>query len=1319
MNKRILMSLWALMACAIAYCATPATGYYRVLNVNSQKALSEDFMTGRLSCTDKGGSKDYEQMWQLLKVSGTYRICNIYTGRYIQLQSANSQAFTTGTGTASFTITEVSGKPGTYLIKGGNYMHCDNSNNVVGWYDTNNAGNQWTVESVNLTSEEITAAREDFKKVSSEVANADAVQQKLETFFADAACTTLKSEYRTMSDDALKAAMSQAGLSEFMQNMAVKVKNDTWSTADDHTYAKEFRVRSYTPFSDVSTWHNILSHHAYSYMSNPTGIYGDAKDVIYVFVGSDTPAGATLYLQGVVGNELIGSRRAGTQLHKGLNIVVTSRPNTIYYILYTVETAEGGKKIADYPNIDIHIEGGFVNGFYDNTDQNNAKYKYLLSKATNNNIFIVRGERTVFSFSKEAYTRTWPNEVNEAIKWYDKVANWEEDLMGFTTAVAKGEKSAWPNCVEGGKSLFPEYCNNFLFALQGADGTNPNASTYRTSYPGVGGIESSFNAYRENFDNWCAGHEVGHQHQRAINLEGCTEVSNNFFSGVVTYQTGYRMSRGGKFKENKNYFENNTSFYLRDIGMTHRMYYQLWLYYHLAGHKKDFYPTLFALLRQDPIVLRNGHNTESALKFVRKVCQAANEDLTDFFEFWGFFKPIENLYIGDYTSYTVTYTQEDIDAVKAEIAKYPKKNTQILFIDDRIQPTERFDINAPKGAMRPRHEGGTFVAGEYGDVGQFSDYAEGSMTPGNYSYLLMGTSITLTGEGGVGFVIKDKEGNVVTYSNAYNFDIPAELATDGFIIEVVNADGTRSEVKDVVETGDESQRLAALRQALSLADTYLALSDETGKKVGWYPTEKLSELVRISQQANAAIDAEEAANYSEYTRALNNEIQHLINSGAMTMIRPDATYSLQNCRPNMQLFISSNSSGVISAASSGVLSTAQWAFVPSSTEGRYKIQNKSTKKYIDAVPRSATISGKASSNSDGLEFTLNNLGGGRFGVQVINGDGLHLDAQKKVVGWWDFSGEGNQWIIVEGGEISEISKDEISQLVEDTKAYVATMATCEYADESIVLQTTSTSGAGYISTNYQEPNKGPIGNLVDGKKSTDFCSRYTENAKTATTYHHLLVNLGAGKTVNNFSFSYTTANDASMPKPTEIVVSGGTSATQLVEIKTFRSTDTVNPLPSAQTGQDTFESGILVCPKAYRYIRFSVRNTNATEPGTYPNFALSEFGMTNRNLSVTLDKSHAALESSLVSNCVLLSGSTETMLSNPTHYSIMDFNQAYSDLKAAYDKLQNAEITGIGGIEADVAESKSAAVYDLSGRRVAAPAQGGVYVVGGKKVLVK
>ena len=66
-----------------------------------------------------------------------------------------------------------------------------------------------------------------------------------------------------------------------------------------------------------------------------------------------------------------------------------------------------------------------------------------------------------------------------------------------------------------------------------------------------------------------------------------------------------------------------------DTELHMRMNWQLWNYYHRCGHKPDFWPTLFRLLREDRIV--ESDPGAGQLKFAMKASQAAGEDLTELF----------------------------------------------------------------------------------------------------------------------------------------------------------------------------------------------------------------------------------------------------------------------------------------------------------------------------------------------------------------------------------------------------------------------------------------------------------------------------------------------------------------------------------------------------------------------------------------------------------------------------------------------------------------------------------------------------------------
>ena len=204
---------------------------------------------------------------------------------------------------------------------------------------------------------------------------------------------------------------------------------------------------------------------------------------------------------------------------------------------------------------------------------------------------------------------------------------------------------------------------------------------------------------------WGPSHEMGHNHQACLNIVGATEVSNNLFSNVNVFLLGVSTTRGTAVHDTFNAFAQGTSWFDMSIWAQTRMYYQLYLYYHAQGHNPNFYPTLFKLLRQDPIRKRSGdydnslvngdgekvggyksYGKQDYLHMAKKMCDAAQQDLSEFFEVNGMFVPVDNRYIGDYGDYWVTTTQKDIDEAKAYMHRYPK-GPNIMFIDDRITPS--------------------------------------------------------------------------------------------------------------------------------------------------------------------------------------------------------------------------------------------------------------------------------------------------------------------------------------------------------------------------------------------------------------------------------------------------------------------------------------------------------------------------------------------------------------------------------------------------------------------------------------------------------
>ena len=619
-------------------------------------------------------------------------------------------------------------------------------------------------------------------------------------FFEDAACTRLKAEYQAMSDEELTAVLAEAGMPELMTETALKVKNQAWEA-----YEQDFRIHDYKPYSDAAYWNNKMMSTGGSYMGNPTGIYAASDgDVIYVFVDADVPDDATLYISGCVENQLITSAKSGTKLTKGLNVIDGTK-DALYYIVYVADTKSMTKTISEWPDMKIHIEGGKVNGYYDVSRHSDADYKAIL-KAAKLGRFTVRGGHSLFHLKTTSYRSVFPGSIDKSIAWFDSVAVWEKELMGMCESVASGRKAGYPWYLTGGDAIYPIYYNNPNFAIEGEESNAgyANSTAYRTSYNGLACIRNCLDATNPDMDDWCAGHECGHNNQRAISLEGCTEVSNNVFSNLVRYLDGLNTSGGSSLSTVMSEFARHEPYYYRPVDSRLRMYWDLYLYYHLGQKNTSFYPELFKALRADPLTLYNSsNNNNGGLKFVRKVCEVAQEDLTDFFTVWGFFEPIRKTTIEDYGSHPIAVTNAGIRATQNNISKYPVKNREIIFVEDRADYVLSTGFLQAAGKKR----NGSDLVGQCGELGQFWDYWPGAGKPSEYVYYQADSLYAMEGDGGLGILMLDADGGFRFGSNAKNFCVPTSIGRD-FSFYSLDADGS---LHEITKAGNGAERVELTR----------------------------------------------------------------------------------------------------------------------------------------------------------------------------------------------------------------------------------------------------------------------------------------------------------------------------------------------------------------------------------------------------------------------------------------------------------------------------------------------------------------------------
>ena len=793
----------------------PVVGkYYRIKNVGKSLYVNEDISSNLIVCEGLDEGK-LSQYWTLLEAEdGRFCLQNLCTQRCIVQQNGTLSIpyRTLASRTSSFAITRTDDATNlTYSIVDANSigLHCRDGNDVVGW-NADNANSIWGFEEVELDDAFIEAGREQLATYNQLLQKLNTYKAALANLFQDNACTVLKDEIQALSDEDLAENADFNILNDDMKAMVLKVKNNTWESFTSSTgytregFEKFFRVRDdynvYSHFNKMN-WDDYAGmSNAFGKLSGPTGICGKAGDIIYIYVDEAPSADCTLQAEVVVDSDSPGDHQTGstTTLRAGLNIVLLSTPSTVY-IFYQLNNPT--KYLADSPAAKIHIEGGQLQGYFDYTrGMTNQDWTLLYEKLLNkSNIVNLKCDRIVFAMVgnkvKNAIGQT--GEAEGLMRVWNNFVECEEDLMGFKEDLAGRFRNVW--------NAF-SVTHGYMYA-----------STYGTYYENSTiGTVMNYNALTASGGAiWGPSHEIGHNHQSSINVVGATEVSNNLFSNVNVFLQGVSTTRGSAVTTTLEHFAKGTGWFDMGIWEQTRMYYQLYLYFHAQGHKPDFYPTLFKMLRQDPMKKRTGPSTSVVdgdgntvtanitygktdyLHMAKKMCDAAQLDLSEFFEVNGMFKPYEKKFIGDYSNYWVTTLEEDIEEAKAYMHKYPKAPS-ICFIDDRIKLSDvivdgPFE-GKPQGSTRVNYSDEVKI-GEAGDVGQWSDFVDDYQTQGYWCKTQTSSGLTkceIDGGGAIGFKVYDNDGNLVYLSNKKTFTFPSYVQTkiqNGFKLVACEANG--------------------------------------------------------------------------------------------------------------------------------------------------------------------------------------------------------------------------------------------------------------------------------------------------------------------------------------------------------------------------------------------------------------------------------------------------------------------------------------------------------------------------------------------------
>ena len=738
---------------------------------------------------------------------------------------------------------------------------------------------------------------------------------------------------------------------------------------------------------------------------------------------------------------------------------------------------------------------------------------------------------------------------------------------------------------------YSEYYNHHGVALGTESGfmsagwhaANYNINTLSSLVTMAGNYTDGENNYA--VDIWGPAHEIGHQFQDVFNIRGGTEVTNNVFSNAAVWYQGGQTSRynWGGLDSALSSFNSGLPFIDYNIWSMTQMFYKLWLYYHLAGNNTQFYPRFFEMLRVDPLNAKGATatGTESMLKIYEKMCDAAGEDLTEFFRAHGFFVLLDNYPKGDYGTTIFTQTQEEVDAAIARVKeKYDKENYAVLLINDLTT-----EILCHDGVNKRKRFDGT-PASEYGTVDNFINGNATAANGGAYTatYNSDGT-VTMEGEGGIGFLVFDETGKLVSFSYNSTFALSDEaletiMTGNATIVSV----GTDVDAEPVTATID----LAAMQKdilgtLIAKAQKYVDLIDDTYTKIGYYKGAALAGLKAALESAQTVYAG--SSGYEAAYDLLYAELKKVeANPDAKIPFDPSLTYIITNyAYPSRTMTLVD---GVVYANTNVDVSAdaAKWQFKETSATGVYNVYNCGGT-YCGTISGSTAVT-TTTEQASASNYTIDNLGDGLWAIS-LNPAGtntqFHAAANDsyKVVGW-NTSGNATKWYLTAvepNATIADLTNLEV--YINKTEALLGeVLGTVTYTrGENITLQTTTEGSAGYIWSNAPCATEGNIANLVDGATNNYFHTEWNGDAVTSGT-HYIAVDLGEDNTLSRFAFSHTTRpGDITNDFPKSVDVYGSDDNV------TYKYLGSASGMPQTP-GTFWQYDGMMVA--SHRYLRFNV-----------------------------------------------------------------------------------------------------------------------------------
>ncbi|MDE6535596.1 MAG: M60 family metallopeptidase [Muribaculaceae bacterium] len=597
------------------------------------------------------------------------------------------------------------------------------------------------------------------------------LDRELLEVFTDLTCSELKPGVTSEQIQQLDPAF---------QLIAEALMNGTYDPLE-----KSFRIHEYEAYSNPVEWAEPLMTKIYSNWDNPMGIAVKKGEKVLILVGETH--GNSLSVQ-ILGEEGSGSelrpQKQGTfhSLRPGVNQIEADQEGQLFLMYTAVPSAATSKPIK------VHIplgQGSFAGYWRLSEHKTDEKFTEIVGRGTHK-YFCIVGNRMLLYFNRQKL----PRKIVDPITQWDNIITWQQNFMGIEDV----RPSLWNNHIAGVSSTVS---SDYMWA------SDYTMCFHESTIEKIMGLDR-LNANADNA--WGPAHEMGHVNQKAINWASTTESSNNLFSNYVLYRFGRYNSRGrGLYYRFKAVYEQGHSWASmlntvstgpeipkvadgqcfdgtggEDTGIHMRLNWQLWNYYHRVLKDEKFFGRVFQNMRK--LGMTETENCgKKQLEFAVACSEAAGEDLTDFFEAWGFFKA-HNSVVSQYGTYDYKVTQAMIENAKMRMSKYPKPKHALEYIEDR----------SVKMGAKP----GDYSFDMVGDLGYYTTYEQNLKVSSNAKATVSGRSVTTTNcENAVAIEVRkrlgESYGEIRYASNYVQFTVPTKVDINGCNVYAVQADGTR------------------------------------------------------------------------------------------------------------------------------------------------------------------------------------------------------------------------------------------------------------------------------------------------------------------------------------------------------------------------------------------------------------------------------------------------------------------------------------------------------------------------------------------------